>query len=153
MRAMQTRTTSKEASVAVQEQHSLDDVIDAIRKCDGMLCAAKAENRIWDRCGGKPFKITINRSNGFEEALALDTNEGVMLYFQPLFIEDHGTDSTVLLLLCDDMLFIKDVAPSEQRCPGCGKSIHEPCECPRCPTCNNPSPLGHRDECPGEPEI
>jgi hypothetical protein len=63
---------------------------------------------VWDRNRSENARVvTINRGSGFEEAVAVDANLGMMIYMGPFSIEEMPTPKTMFLFNCDSAFFVK----------------------------------------------
>ena len=75
--------------------------------------AAQQEQRIWDRNTPDRFEIVpLNRGNGFEEAISVESNGGIMTYVGPFYIENEPDERTMLLFTCQDFFFTRGITHS-----------------------------------------
>ena len=62
----------------------------------------------WDRVEVDGAKVvTVNRGKGFEDAVAVSTAGGHMVYMEPFTVENMPTAGEMLLFHCTDGLFVK----------------------------------------------
>lgn len=73
----------------------------------------------WDTYGseGHAEPVAVNRGNGLEDAIAVETPAGIMLYIGPYRLEQEPSDQDMLLFYCAQAIFVgkpDGADPSEQ---------------------------------------